>query len=251
MKNSLYVSFIVLLLISPSDSLSVIAKQNPRNISRKNISQRQAELLAEKLIKRWHETLDVKDLFAESWVMNPLLRKRALQDFQWNYQFVFGLADDVKFEPDVDEELIKQGLFAFLNNLSLSSEIGVAYAPSMEHGFEEPDEIKRAVEELAASSHCTATITKKCIQDYIEGANKVSALRRKLLTREKISSKNYQKNLQEIRRMQQQAFKDEKLIYPNLPSGVVVIRLPRGAFDFVFVEENNEIKLLTIYFDPN
>ena len=76
----------------------------------------QAEELADKFVQRWHETLDFKTVFDEYFVTSPEYRKQ-------NY-YLFSKPESCK---SCDEDMIRDGYFAYHNALARRQELALAY----------------------------------------------------------------------------------------------------------------------------
>ncbi|MFN7944025.1 MAG: hypothetical protein U0Z53_01515 [Blastocatellia bacterium] len=249
MRMKLFLILPIVIGVNLDQGRFVQASLLQKESHQKTLSKSTSGQFATKLVARWHETLDVKTLFTEQGVQSALLKTESAKAFQGYYQFVYGLADDEKFAPDVDEALMREGLYAFLNNLSLQAEIMLAHSVSLEEVFEEPVEIKKATENLAAVG-CKGTINRQCLDSYIAAANKLSDLRRQLLPKEIFQTAKYLRNQRQVQQVQKQTFGKGSLPLQNLPTTVKQERFLQGVFDFVFVEESSERRLYTILFDP-
>ena len=148
MRMKLFLILTIVIVLNLDEGRFVQASLLQKERHQKTLSKSTPAQFATMLNTRWHETLDVKTLFTEHGVQSALFKTKSAQDFQRYYQFVYGLADDEKFTPEVDEALTREGLYAFLNNLSLQAEVMLAHSVSLEEVFEEPTEIKKATENL-------------------------------------------------------------------------------------------------------
>ncbi|HEX4946113.1 MAG TPA: hypothetical protein VFZ34_05600 [Blastocatellia bacterium] len=251
MKTFLF--WAIFLVVGSAPSISIAAKMAPAAQQSTDLiaKRRRAELLADTIIKRWHETLDVKFLFAEYQVNDPQVRKLTTDVFSEYYSFTFGKGGLLKPDSTVDEELMREGLFAFLNALCLQGEMALATVAGSDSDFEEPIVIQEKLKEADRIMQCEHSLSRGCLIAYISFANEISDLRRKYLSPRVINSLKYKRNLKQAFSLSEFEVEKGKYEEYGIDSNTEVYHLSKSVFDFLFIEEKGQLKLLTIEFDPN
>ena len=203
---------------------------------------KRAEVAADRLIERFHETLDFRAVLDESFVTEPELRKLAL---------VFG--EEAHKRAHYDEPLNERIFTSTMTFLHL-------YAESMLILDEPPQEVEKAQAGLKDctidNSHKSDPMTSAAMEQCLDKMDQVSTLLRKQFTPGVFQSSLYLKNIAEERtRAERNGHNvpriekgNEKFdISPETP--VYITR--REAFDYYFVEEKGAFKLFYVDILPN
>jgi TonB family protein len=229
---------------------------------------KRVEEAADRFIQRWHETLDLNVLFHEMYVSDPKQKSRNAYLFYGVYQFLSASAYQPKVAKDIDESVMREAFFAFWNLYYLRREYTLAFVDiervdqedsRNELETQDPYEIMKIPPEIAAAMKDfkklklnPKSMTLLAVKDFIGRANYISLLHRKYLFKESFASELYQKNL----KRQEEDFDDEvvfsiQLGFPEyeIASDVEVYHLRRGFFEFCFIEEEGQLKVLTLLFE--
>ena len=203
---------------------------------------KRAEVAADRLIERFHETLDFRTVLDESFVTEPELRKLAL---------VFG--QEAHKRAHYDEPLNERIFTSTMTFLHL-------YAESMMIMDEPPQEVEKAQAGLKDctidNSHKSDPMTSAAMEQCLDKMDQVSTLLRKQFTPGIFESRLYLKNIADERsRAERNGHNvpriekgNEKFdISPETP--VYIIR--RESFDYYFIEEKGAFRLFYVDILPN
>jgi hypothetical protein len=200
---------------------------------------RRAEEAADKFIRRWHETLDLNLLSDDLYVSNPQLR-------QEKYRIFFGLKGGMAaydLAKDVDEKIMRVALIAFLNLMFLKAEYALAFGELSLEAYEHDEEEE--------SDLVPNMVTRVEVEKYIASSEQTCSQYRKHLTAEIFESALYKLNLRKAQESREEILKTFQIIKRDLSEyggepDVKVYLLKRGVFDFSFIEEGGELKVLKL-----
>jgi hypothetical protein len=214
--------------------------------------QKLTEQAADHFIKRWHETLDLNVLFDELYVSTPKQRLRNTRMFYGVYKFLAGSAGPA-VDKDIDDELMRQGFFAFWNMSYLGDEYRLAYQNSEDADLKEPPGITEKSGAPAALKLSDKRIVRRQVEQFITGANRASAVYRKYLTAPVFNNPRYERNVEREESSRDKYEKRFRILHGSsefgVPDEVDVLYLRRGVFEFYFIEENGKFKVLTLGFE--
>ncbi len=207
---------------------------------------------ANRFIERWHETLDMNVVFDELYVSNPQQRSLNVRLFYGVYKFISGSGYAPAVGKGVDESVMREGFMAFWNIFYLSEEYRLAFQKSEDQEDYVQPEMAEAFEEVKKVKLDEKRIILAQVRQFIEKANRASSLMRKYLTREAFDMPLYKANLKKCREETpiEIAFSIERG-FPEYGVGKEkeVYNLEHCVFDFYFVEEAGQLKVLTLGFE--
>jgi hypothetical protein len=218
--------------------------------------QRECEAMADRFIKRWHETLDLNILFDEMYVSNPEQRQRNVAMFYGVYKVITG-AVEVKVEKGFTDEIFQAGFFAFFNLFYLSTEAKIVVPNKEDYNryVQLPPDLIKADEALEKLNLSDTVMSVEPVKKYIEVTNLKLAYWRKKFPPKVFESATYKPNLQEFYRewKETQSKKDFRIEQGFKDFGVKeeveVYYLRRGVFEFYFIEEAGKLKVLTLGYE--
>lgn len=223
-------------------------KQRPLTPEEEQKLQR-AEAAADRFIERWHETLDMNLLFEEMYVSNPEQRRRNAYHFRSIYRFIAGLGYDPGVEKEIDEALMRKGALAWWNIFYMVQEYGLATWQSEDDDFTLPVDVTKGLEELYSIKLDEKYMRLIPVKAFIAKANAVSSLFRKHLPQELFNTVRYRTNLADHNKDSRGFRIVDGLQMHGVGKEVEVYNLRRGVFDFYFIEEGGELKVLTLGFE--
>lgn len=214
-----------------------------RRVSAKSMSPKQklarAEAAADRLIERFHETLDFGFVLNENFVIEPNLRKRALR---------FG--EESNLPTDIGEPLAERTYVALMNYLNLFAEYKL-----IQDQQEVPPEIDSSPL-LKNFRQKTKMESPAEVEQFIGNTNQLSEMYRKYFSPESFKSRLYRQNIaEEQERARQYHHNVPRIEHGNekfeisAQTPVYVVR--REFFDYYFIEEHGVPKLFFINILPN
>jgi tetratricopeptide (TPR) repeat protein len=205
--------------------------------------ERRAEAAADFFIKRWHQTLDLNVLFDELYSSDPKQRQQNVRSSYDVYRFWISAHSFFPFDEDVDEPLMRDFFFSFWNLLYMIDEYQLAYI--------EPG---RPLAKLPAMARASLPdgkrVTRKQVLESTAAIRSVLPTFRKSLNPQIFRTARYLENLRRKEEKHPTSFR----IVPGesrfgVPEQVEVYKLRRGVFEFYFIEEHGELKVLTLGFE--
>jgi hypothetical protein len=202
---------------------------------------RRAEEAADKFIRRWHQTLDLNRLFDEMYFADPRFERLNHNVFPGMTLIVSQKAPEYVFAPDVDEKHMRAGLIVLLNLGYLKEEHALAFGELSLEAYEQDEE----------EAFDLKMITREQIEKSIAPMDQTCSEYRKHLTAEIFESALYKSNLRRLQNSYEESSGAFQVIKINLSEfggepEVKVYRLKRGVFDFSFIEEGGELKVLKL-----
>lgn len=237
--------------------LKKICAKEPIQPTQKELDKRrECEVVADRFIQRWHETLDLNILFDEMYVANPQQRRRNVAMFYGVYKFLSGSAG-VEVEKGFTDEIFQDGFFTFWNLMYLDFEARLLFPNDAEYkrNVEFPPYIVKAEEALMKLGISDKTLTLRTTQKFIEVTKMKLAFLRKRCPPEVFDSASYKASLQEkARELQSNEYKKELRTIQGfedfgVSDEVEVYYLNCGVFEFYFIEEAGKLKVLTLGFE--
>jgi TonB family protein len=232
------------------------AKERPPLSLEEQEKYRRASEAADQFIRRWHETLDLNVLFDEMYVSDPGQRRKNAELFYGVYIFLTGTGGDPAIEEGIDEQVMREGFFAFWNAAYLGQEYGLVCSRPEDNDSALNDKLEKAREKLRKGGRRELDETKmrlKPVRNYIARVNVISSLLRKRLPVEVFSSACYEENSRRQQSWWGGAAPSFRIIRGmedfGVPPDVEVYWIERGIFEFYFVEEGGVLKVLTLGFE--
>jgi hypothetical protein len=226
-------------------------KQNRKEPSalttEEKIKLKRTEEAAQRFIDRWHETLDLNILFDEMYVSSLEIRRRNARLFYGVYKFITGSPYNPGVRKGVDEALMRAGFMAFWNMLYMAQEYNLGFDESA--SLLTPPEIEKAMEGLNRVSLNEKYIIRAEVIKYIEIAKQVSTLYRKHLTRGMFNSNLYKANLKKCKENDYEFRIERGFEEFGIRKEVEVYFLKSCLFEFYFVKEGSQLKVLTLGFE--
>jgi hypothetical protein len=233
---------VLLLIVAGSLSATTKASQSTvGNTDKEDAMLSRAEVAANRIVRRFHETLDFSGIFVDGFVTEPRLRTRALS---------FG-------NPDL------------LNRFdAATSERMYVSAMTFMHLFEDyvliqnDNKAPPEVQNLDPKPEFLVSSDTKPPRDLVEAnraiaeVEKVSALYRKYLTQAAFGGPIYRENLRRERKSE----KDNFLNVPRIDQGNKKFGIPETipvyvvrpeVFDYYFIEERGVMKIFYVDILPN
>ena len=219
-----------------------------RSAAQRNMLQKQklaeAEAAADRLINRFHETLDFAPVFDESFVTEPNLRRRAVT-----------FKGDSNLPPDISEPLAERAYAAILTYLHLFAEYKL-----IQDKQEVPPEVDRSplVSKYfgQADSGKTHFKTPEEVEEAIADMNQLSEMYRKHFSPDAFKSHLYRQGVaEEQQRARQYNHNVPRIEHGNVKfeisaqTPVYIVR--REFFDYYFIEEQGAPKLFYVDILPN
>ncbi|MGA9995317.1 MAG: hypothetical protein WBP93_07885 [Pyrinomonadaceae bacterium] len=215
-----------------------------RSDAQKSMSRKQklalAEAAADRIIMRFHETLDFTSILNESFVREPRLRRRAV------------IIDESSFPADISLPLAERAYAAFMTYFHLFAEYRM-----IQDQQEVPPEVERS-QLLSKNMNGEKTHLKSTaeVEEFIADMNQLSEMYRKHFSPEAFKSGLYKRNIAE----EMERSKHESHDVPRIEDGnrefdisaqtpVYIVR--REYFDYYFIEEQGVPRLFTINVLPN
>ncbi len=222
---------------------AIVVQQEKKEYTPEQIAKlKQAEKFADRFVERWHETLDLKILFAEFFIRNP-------NYLQQNYH-LFSKPENCK---KCTKEEIEQVFFAYFNACYLWAECSFAFN---KRDFENPLEgmpvgVVRAfkiwnksdekLDEKLSDSEEFSLLTKK--------SNSFSQVMRKYLPASIFFSDAYKAGMmEEFQTTEIRAAKlhDTGRSLIDVDEDTPVYHIEIGIFEIDCIEENGQFKVLTL-----
>lgn len=199
----------------------------------------EAERAADRLIERFHETLDFRFVLNENLVTEPNLRQRAVR---------FG--EESNLPPDIGEPLAEGAFVALMNYMHLFAEYKL-----IQDKQEVPPEIDSSPL-LRTFAQKTKLKSPAEVEEFIAETNQISEMYRKHFSPAAFKSPLYREGVaHEQQRAKEQGHNVPRIEHGNEKFGispqtpVYVVR--REFFDYYFVEENGAPKLFYVNILPN
>jgi hypothetical protein len=202
---------------------------------------RRAEEAADKFIRRWHQTLDLNPLFDEMYFADPRFKRQYHNIFVGISLIMSQKRPNPFFAADVDEELLRAWMTAFLNLGYLKEEHALAFGELSLEAYEQDEE----------EAFDPKMITREQVEKSMGSTNKACSEYRKHLTAEIFESALYMSNLRKLQNSYEESSGAFQIIKSDLSKyggepDVKVYLLKRGVFEFTFIEEEGELKVLTL-----
>jgi hypothetical protein len=229
---------IVLLLIVAS-FLAATTKASQSavgNTDPENAMLRRAEVAANRIVRRFHETLDFSGIFADEFVTETKLRTRALS---------FGNPDLLNRLDAATRERMYVSTMTFMH---LFEDYVL-----IQNDSKAPPEVQSLdpKPEFLVSSDTKPPRDLAEANQAIEEVEKVSALYRKYLTRAAFDGPIYRENLRRQRKSEKNNFHNIPRIDQGnekfgIPKSVPVYVVRPECFDYYFIRENGVMKLFYV-----
>jgi hypothetical protein len=224
---------------------SVLHAQTDRQSSAEETKKiNEVEKLADRLVERWHETLDMTSIFDEMLVRDPALRVKSVKRLFKIFQFDDSTDEETVIDDDVDDETMKEALLALYNWGFLSEE----YQLIFDESTPDPPEAVRVEKEI--NELPDDRITFDLLRAFVSKANEIASTYRKSLPQSAFKSPRYRARLKAYNVSHSSSLLaqvESGFSELGLEKNVTIYRISRGLFkDLCFVEEDGELRLLMI-----
>jgi hypothetical protein len=198
---------------------------------------------ADRFIKRFRETLDFGKVFDEMFVSDAVQRLRSAGFFR-------GINISDQLVQNLDEAALKRIYAAFMSFYYLKAvyDLGVGKDEDV------PPEVAAALRASKfhnllsneGSGDSPTITTRQELEEYVADLNNIAALYRRHLTSDVFDSPAYKAGLKAINKQRttlQTRDGDESL---GVGKGTKVYAVEKDIFTFFFIEENGQMKVLTL-----
>ncbi len=216
---------------------------------------KRAEEAADRFIQRWHETLDMNVLFDEMYLTDAEQRRRNAYLFYSVYRYLTGAGGGPAVEKDVDEKLMREGFMAFWNYYYMVQEYYLAFNQSTDSPANMPPEFLEARKEPTKLELNEKKMSAAPIREFVAKTNYLSSLLRKYLRPEVFETALYKQNLKNYFADEAEDTESERFSITrgfaefHVRENIEVYVLKRGVFEFYFIEEKGELRVLTLGFE--
>lgn len=208
---------------------------------------KQAEELADRFVRRWHETLDLKVVFNELFVTNPSYLSQ-------NYH-LYSKVEDCN---GCTEEMIKEAYFSYQNAFALRKELALVYGTSDDGECRCPVRFLQALKSLEKSLETRTDETQPrgidamLLQEMISFDIKWVQLAREILPLSRFSSvaykarykKYYEDERSTVNELESEINRQGLLI--EIDENTPAYDVKRGVFEFFIIEEDGKFKVLSL-----
>jgi hypothetical protein len=197
--------------------------------------QRQAEEIGDRLIKRFHETLDFAPIFKEFYVTDPGMRRLEVE-------LVFGRRLNHQFRDKIDQAAVERAYVSMWTFWHLMS----ANMFTRGEDLRLLSEMKEAYEAVTSTDIRKFTSGKELNEQLNEKWDRVNNILRKNLTPEDFRSESYRRNIASLKEPQETADISQMKQDFYMPEGIKVYVVKREIFNYFLLEEKDGLKVFTI-----
>lgn len=266
---SIMLLLVATLPVSSQSTLTAQQGQKKEYTPEEKAKLKEAEELAEKFVKRWHETLDLNLLLDEMFVADEGLRGKVESEFgffidDWNEEI------DERFHKYavkiIGKDRAKNVSIAYLNLIFLSLELNLVYTeqeikriPSIMDS-EQFDKLGKALfdwfqKQKSIDPSFTQKVSeeeaeriRQSVDKFIESFNYQITLYRAKLPRELFNTEKYKNNLREEHGVgESEIVSSDDSLYEELKmkKGQRIYEVERGIFLLLITEEHGQFKVLS------
>ncbi|HEU0176246.1 MAG TPA: hypothetical protein VFV58_18430 [Blastocatellia bacterium] len=205
-------------------------------ISAQQEKQRQAEEIGDRLIHRFHETLDFAPIFKEFFVTDPGMRRREVD-------LIFGQKLNPQFRDKIDQTAVERVYVSTWTFWHLMS----AYMFTQGKGFQPPPEMGEAYEALTGTKNpYEITSGKELDEQFNEKYDRLNNILRKNLTPEAFRSESYRRNVANLNEPQETADISQMRQDFHMGEDVKVYVVKREFFNYFLIEEKGALRVFTL-----
>jgi hypothetical protein len=198
--------------------------------------QRQAEEIGDRLIQRFHETLDFAPIFKEFFVTDPGMRRLEVE-------LVFGQRLNPQFRDKIDQVAVDRVYVSQWTFWHLVS----AYMFTQGEDLRLPPGWGEAYEALTGTKNPRElTSVKELDEHFNEKYNRLNNILRKNLTPEAFRSESYRRNVASFKETQETADISQMKQDFHMPEGIKVYVVKREFFNYFLIEEKDGLRVFTI-----
>jgi hypothetical protein len=197
--------------------------------------QRQAEEIGDRLIQRFHETLDFDPIFKEFFVSDPEMRRLEIE-------LVFGRKLNSQFRDKIDQTAVERAYVSGWTFWHLIS----AYMFTQGKDFQPPPEMGEAYEAITSTNPGEFTSGKELDEQFNKKYGRLNSILRKNLTPETFHSESYRTNVASIKEPQETADIPQMKRDFYLDENVKVYVVKREFFNYFLIEEKGALRIFTI-----
>jgi hypothetical protein len=219
-------------------------KEKATAVSRSQPAVRRAEAAANRFIKRFRETLDFGLVFDEMFVSDAVQRLR-------NAGFFRGINISERLVQNLDEAALERTYKAFMNYYYLKAayDLGVGKeegAPPEVAAALRASKFHNLLSDEGSGDSPTIT-TRHELEEYVADLNNIAALYRQQLPQNVFDSATYKTSLKAINKDKHSQVRVRNGYEDfGIKEGTKVYTLEQDIFIFFLVEENGELKVLTL-----
>lgn len=204
-------------------------------ISTQEEKQRQAEEIGDRLIQRFHETLDFAPIFKEFFVTDPGMR--------WlEVELVFGRKLNHQFRDKIDQAAVERAYVSGWTFWHLMS--GFVFIQGED--LRPPQGMDEAFDALTKTNTYKFTSGKELDEQFNEKYDRVNNILRKNLTPEAFRSESYRRNIASIKEPQDTADISQMKQDFHMGEDVKVYVVKREIFNYFLIEEKGALRVFTI-----
>jgi hypothetical protein len=197
--------------------------------------QRQAEEIGDRLIQRFHETLDFDPIFKEFFVSDPEMRRLEVE-------LVFGRRLNSQFRNKIDQTAVEKAYVSEWTFWHLFS----AYMFTQGKDFQPPPKMEEAYEAITSTNPAKFASGKELNEQYNKKYDMLNNILRKNLTPEAFRSDSYRRNVASIKEPAETADIPQMRRDFYLGKDVKVYVVKREFFNYFLLEEKGALRIFTI-----
>ncbi len=197
--------------------------------------QRQAEEIGDRLIQRFHETLDFDPIFKEFFVSDPEMRRLEVE-------LVFGRRLNSQFRDKIDQTAVEKAYVSEWTFWHLFS----AYMFTQGKDFQPPPEMEEAYEAITSTNPAKFASGKELNEQYNKKYDMLNNILRKNLTPEAFRSESYRRNVASIKEPAETADIPQMKRDFYLGKDVKVYVVKREFFNYFLLDEKGALRIFTI-----
>ena len=197
--------------------------------------QRQAEEIGDRLIQRFHETLDFDPIFKEFFVSDPEMRRLEVE-------LVFGQRLNSQFRDKIDQTAVERAYVSGWTFWHLIS----AHMFTQGKDFQPPPEMGEAYEALTRTDIRKFTSGKELDEQFNKKYDRLNNILRKNLTPGAFRSESYISNVASFKEPQETADIPQMKRDFYLGEDVKAYVVKREFFNYFLIEEKGALRVFTI-----
>jgi hypothetical protein len=209
--------------------------QAEAQISAQQEKQRQAEEIGDRLIQRFHETLDFAPIFKEFFVNDPGMRRLEVE-------MVFGHKLNPQFRNKVAQTAVEKAYVSGWTFWHLMS----AYMFTQGEDLRFPTGWGEAYEAITRTNPDNFTSGKELDEQFNEKYDKLNNILRKNLTPEAFRSESYRRNVASFVEPQETADISQMRQDFHMGEDVKVYVVKREFFNYFLIEEKGALRVFTL-----
>lgn len=223
----LYLLFLTLFSLAPQRAVAQKAVGQDK--------QRDVEEIGDRIIQRFHETLDFNTIFKEFFVSDR--RMRLLE-----VEMVFGHKLNPKFRNKIDSAAVERAYVAQMTFLHLMS----AYMFTQGRELQPPREMGEAYEAITGTDISEFTSGKELDQRFNEKYYRLNGILRKTLSPEAFRSESYRRNVENFREPEETADIAQMLEDFGMSKDIKVYVVKREFLNYFLIDEEGALKVFTV-----